>query len=142
MLRPIWRSQHPDKPVLRPKPMTMTMTSEQGLHKVSTWPYGHGWGGRDPNKKESVKACRGRVCDQFLLNDRRLSRKQRQRMADISQLCYFFTTKTFKNRSGVYKKTLNTMFDQFTGRLSPSCVMWCCPQRHNTMTMLTLNTRT
>ena len=27
---------------------------KQGRHEVATWPYGHGWGSRDPNKKESV----------------------------------------------------------------------------------------
>ena len=34
------------------------------------------------------------------------------------------------------------MLAQFTGRSSPSCVLWCCPQHDNTMTTLTLNTRT
>ena len=42
------------------------------------------------------------------------------------------------------KKKLSTpcFFFFFTGRPTVSCVMWCCPQHDNTMTMLTLNTRT
>ena len=37
---------------------------------------------------------------------------------------------------------LNKMSLRFTGRSTVSCVMWYCPQHDNTMTMLTLNTRT
>ena len=49
-----------------------------------------------------------------------------------------------KKSTGVTYRTptLNKMLVRFTGRSTVTCVMWCCPQHDNTMTMLTLNTRT
>ena len=57
----------------------------------------------------------------------------------------FFIDKISKNKKHdlrVQNRSINKMLLRFTGPSTGACVMWRCPQHDNTMTMLTLNTRT